>query len=232
LLVATAGAWLAVLWLAARMVAMPGTMGLTLPAFVAVWALMMAAMMLPSITPIAVLYSRQFVTSRASRTLTFGAGHLAVWAAAGVVAFIAAAMIPELKTSNPVAARLLAPVIFLTAGLYQLTPLKGACLRHCRSPISLLMEYASYSGRLRDFRAGLHHAAFCLGCCWALMLLLLAVGLMNLVAMVVLAIVVLLEKRLPAGETVAKAAAAAAFILALASFWIPQLGAGMAPMAG
>jgi predicted metal-binding membrane protein len=155
-----------------------------------------------------------------------------VWAAAGVVAFVAATLIPELEMRDQGAARLLAPAIFLIAGLYQLTPFKRACLRHCRSPISLLMEYASFGGRLRDFRAGFHHAAFCLGCCWALMLLLLAVGLMNVVAMVVLGFVVLLEKRLTAGETVSKAAAAGAFVLALASFWIPQLGAGLAPMSG
>jgi predicted metal-binding membrane protein len=136
LLVAAVGAWLAVLWLAARMASMPGTIGLALPGFVAVWALMMAAMMLPSVTPVAVLYSRQFLTRRAFRTLAFGSGYLAVWAAAGLLAFATAVLIPELQMRNSVSARLLPPAVFLIAGLHQLTPLKRACLRHCRSPIS------------------------------------------------------------------------------------------------
>ena len=210
---------------------MPGTMGLGLAAFVGVWALMMAAMMLPSVTPIAVLYSRQFAVRRVIKTVVFASGYLALWAAAGLVGFAAAGALSDIQMRNSVAARFLPAAIFAVAGLYQLTPLKQACLRHCRSPIGLLMHYASYGGRLRDFRVGLHHATYCLGCCWALMLLLLAVGLMNVIAMVVLAVVILLEKRLAQGELIAKGAAVAAFALALASLFIPQL-AGIAPMAG
>src|SRR5260370_26889933 len=77
--------------------------------------------------------------------------------------------------------------IFLVAGLYQVSPIKDRCLTHCRSPFSLLMHYANFHGPLRDIRARAHHALYCLGCCWALMLVLVVAGIMNLPHTVVLA---------------------------------------------
>ena len=76
------------------------------------------------------------------------------------------------------------PAAFAAAGLYQLTPLKDLCLSHCRSPLGLLLHYGSYRGKARDLRVGVHHGGYCLGCCWALMVILIAVGVMNIAAMV------------------------------------------------
>ena len=88
---------------------------------------------------------------------------------------------------HPPAATALAVTIFVACGIYQLTPLKDRCLARCRSPLGLLLKFGSYRGRTRDLRVGLYHGGFCLACCWALMALLVAFGLMNIMAMVVLA---------------------------------------------
>ena len=84
--------------------------------------------------------------------------------------------------------------VFAACGMYQLSRLKDRCLAHCRSPLALLLHYGSYQGRFRDLRAGAHHGGYCLGCCWGLMVILIAVGVMNVAAMVGLAALVLVEK--------------------------------------
>jgi predicted metal-binding membrane protein len=106
---------------------------------------------------------------------------------------------------HPGWATVVAVAVFASCGVYQLTPLKSRCLKHCRSPLSLLLHYGAYRGPLRDVRAGAHHGAYCLGCCWSLMALFAVVGVMNLVAMVVLAAVVLAEKLSVHGELLARA---------------------------
>jgi predicted metal-binding membrane protein len=111
--------------------------------------------------------------------------------------------------------------------VYQLTPLKSRCLKHCRSPLSLLLHYGGYRGRLRDVRAGVHHGAYCLGCCWALMALFVIFGVMNLAAMVVLAAVVLAEKLWAHGELLARVVGIAALALAIAAIWVPELAPGL-----
>ena len=83
---------------------------------------------------------------------------------------------------------------FTAAGLRQLTPLKARCLRRCRTPVAQLLHYGNYHGRLRDLRVGVHHGAYCLGCCWALMVVLVAFGVMNLPAMLILAALITIEK--------------------------------------
>jgi len=100
----------------------------------------------------------------------------------------------QLTEGAPDAARLVGAAIFAVAGVYQLTPQKGACLRHCRTPLGSLFHYASYQGAARDFRVGIHHGLYCVGCCWGLMIVLVAVGAMNVPAMVALAGVILIEK--------------------------------------
>src|SRR6266498_3157237 len=186
LLLLAAVAWLATVGQAAAMHGMTGAMGLGLAAFVGMWALMMAAMMLPSVAPVASMYQRSVRSYRALRLAGFATG-----------------------------------------GVYQLTPLKSRCLRHCRSPLSLLLHYGAYRGRLRDVRAGAHHAAYCLGCCWSLMALFVALGLMNLAAMVALAVVVLVEKLWVHGEVLARAVGVAALVLAVAAIWLPALAPGL-----
>ncbi|MGW5369444.1 DUF2182 domain-containing protein [Streptomyces sp. NPDC004009] len=235
LLVAAAAAWV---WLVTRWggtPAMPGTMGLGPPAFLAVWTLMTAAMMLPATAPVAGLYARTIAAHRVPRMVVFTVVYLLVWAAAGLPAYGLAAALGRV-TSLPVAAgTAAAAAVFVVNGVYQLTPLKDRCLARCRSPVGTMLRYASYPPPWRDVRAGLHHGAFCLGCCWSLMLVLAAFGVMNLWAMVVLAAVISVEKLVPAGHLVARAVGVVSLALAVAVFWVPALapaltGGGMTGM--
>jgi predicted metal-binding membrane protein len=227
LLILAAGAWAATVTLARGMAGMSGTMGLGLAAFVPAWTLMMAAMMLPSVTPTASLYAKTVRASRAWRIAGLVTGYLAVWAAAGLPAYGLAWLAGWVGSRHPGAAHVLAVAVFAVAGGYQLTRWKDRCLAHCRSPLGLLLHYGSYRGRLRDLRVGAHHGGYCLGCCWGLMVILIAVGVMNLVAMVGLAALVLIEKTWTWGPAAGRLAGAAALALAVAAIWLPWLAPGL-----
>ncbi|MEU2421337.1 DUF2182 domain-containing protein [Streptomyces sp. NPDC007851] len=227
LLAAAAAAWV---WLVARwggMAAMPGTMGLGLPAFLAVWTLMTAAMMLPATAPVAALYARTITVRRAPRMVVFTLAYLLVWAAAGLPAYGLGVGLGRAADLPVLAGTAVAAAVFAVNGVYQLTPLKDRCLARCRSPIGLMLRYASYPGPARDARAGVHHGAFCLGCCWSLMVLLAAFGAMNLWAMAALTAVITAEKLAPAGRLVARAVGVASIVLAVAVFWVPALAPGL-----
>lgn len=230
LLLVAAGAWVGVVALARHMGPMPGTMGLRFGSFVAVWLLMMTAMMLPSVTPFASLYTRTFTEHRGVRLGAFAAGYLVVWGLAGVPAYWLAWAADRLVGNHPSAATALAVVIFAACGLYQLTPIKDRCLARCRSPLGFVVRFASYKGRSRDVRVGLYHGAFCLACCWALMALLVAFGLMNLVAMVVLAAVVLVEKTIPQSRIFSWVLGVGAMVLAVIVIFEPRLAPGLQPV--
>ena len=227
LLILAAGAWAATLVLARGMAGMTGTMGLGLAGFLPIWTLMMLAMMLPSVTPTASLYAKTVRRNRTVRIAGLVAGYLAVWAAAGLPAYALAWLAGWLTAQHPSAAHVLAVGAFAVAGMYQLSSLKDRCLAHCRSPLGLLLHYGSYRGRLRDLRVGAHHGGYCLGCCWALMVILVAVGVMNVAAMVGLAALVLIEKALPWGPAVGRLAGAAALALAVATIWFSWLAPGL-----
>jgi predicted metal-binding membrane protein len=227
LLILAACAWTATVLLARGMAGMTGTMGLGLAAFVAIWTLMMAAMMLPSVTPTASLYVKTFRDNRAMRTAGLVAGYLAIWAAAGLPAYGLAWLASWLTGMHPGAAHVLAVAVFASCGVYQLSSLKDRCLAHCRSPLGLLLHYGSYRGKSRDLRVGVHHGGYCLGCCWALMLILIAVGVMNVAAMIGLAALVLTEKAWSRGHMVARLAGVAALALAVATIWLPWLAPGL-----
>ena len=238
LLIAAAGAWVATFALARGMAGMTGTMGLDLVLFVPVWTLMMAAMMLPSVTPTATLYARTIPGSgvapgsgaagrRAARIAGLVVGYLAVWAAAGLPAYGLASLAGWLTGRHPGAAHIAAVAVFAVAGAYQLTRLKDRCLARCRSPLGLLLHYGSYRGRLRDLRVGAHHGGYCLGCCWALMVILIAVGVMNVAAMVGLAALVLIEKTWRRGPVAGRLAGTAVLALAVATIWLPWLAPGL-----
>jgi predicted metal-binding membrane protein len=107
--------------------------------------------------------------------------------------------------------------------VYQLSRLKDRCLAHCRSPLGLLLHYGSFRGRFRDLRVGAHHGGYCLGCCWALMVILIAVGVMNVAAMVGLAALVLIEKVWTWGPVAGRLAGTTALALAVATIWLPWL---------
>lgn len=207
--------------------AMPGTMGLGLAAFLLMWTPMMAAMMLPAVAPLASIYSRTVQTHRPVRLIAFGLGYMTVWAAAGVPAFALAWTAGRLADGRPGLATAGAAVAYAGCGIYQLTPWKDRCLLHCRSPLALLLHYGSYRGRLRDFAAGAHHGAYCAGCCWALFVVLVAVGVMNLAAMAVLTVVVLLEKLWTRGVGFSRVVGLVALALAVAVIWVPELAPGL-----
>jgi predicted metal-binding membrane protein len=226
LLMVAAGAWAATVVLARGMSGMTGTMGLGLGVFVPVWTLMMGAMMLPSVAPAASAYAQGLETNRTARIAGLVAGYLAVWAAAGVPAYGLAWLAGWLTGRHPGAAHLLAVAVFAACGLYQLTPTKDRCLAHCRSPLALT-RYGQEAGRLGDLRAGLRHGAYCLGCCWGLMIILVAVGVMNVAAMVGLAVVVLVERTWARGQIAGRLAGVAALALAVAIIWWPWLAPGL-----
>ena len=217
LLALAGGAWLAtIVWIAALDMSLEaGTMGLPIIEFVVMWTLMMAAMMLPAVAPLVSMYARS-VRGSVSALTAFGAGYILVWACTGIVAYALTWLFGKLAEQNADAAHAVAVAAFVIFGAYQLTPMKRWCLRHCRSPISHLLHYAAYRGRTRHLRAGAHHGLVCVGCCWGMMLALLAVGMMNVPAMVVLALLITLEKQWRHGETLAKVAGVVALAYAAA----------------
>ena len=192
-------AWYFTITTAAGMPAGPGAMGLGLFGYLAGWELMMSAMMLPALAPLLGVYlgSLRSVPNgwiRTARTVALIVGYLAIWALFGILAYGAAVLGGVLAARAPAAAPWVGAGLLAAAGAYQLTPLKNFCLRHCRSPVTLLLHVSGYKGPLRDVRTGIYHGAYCTGCCWGLMLVLIVVGTMNLAWMAVVAAVVLLEK--------------------------------------
>src|SRR5215472_409439 len=159
--------------------------------------------------------------------LPFLGGYLLAWAAIGAVAFAALAGTGRLVTASPAAAKWLGVTIFIAAGIYQLTPWKDWCLRRCRSPIGALMYYAGFKGRGRDVRVGMHHGATCVGCCWGLMIVLVAVGVMNVAAMAALAVVTLMEKLSRYGKRFGQAVGVVLVAVGVLAIWFPWLLPGL-----
>jgi predicted metal-binding membrane protein len=175
--------------------------------FIGVWVTMMAAMMLPAAAPM-VLVVRRVSGQRAGRgprpivaTLAFVAGYLAAWTGYGLAAY---GIFRALSAAHPGflawdrQGPLVAGIAVAAAGVYQLTPLKRACLRHCRTPLHFVM-HRWREGGAGAFAMGLEHGAWCLGCCVGLMLVLFAVGVMSLAWMAIAAAVIFAEKVLPVG---------------------------------
>ena len=222
-------AWVGAVREATRMGNGPGTMGLGTWTFLGMWALMMAAMMLPSVAPVASLYARTVRSARTGRLAMFTGGYLVVWAAAGIPAYGLLRATGALAGSHPLVARGAAAGLLAFAGAWQFSGAKDRCLARCRSPIGTVLHYSGYRGRARDLKASVHHGAFCLGCCWALMALLAVFGVMNVAAMVVLAAVVLLEKLWDYGAGFSRIVGVACFALAAAALFTPALTPGLHP---
>jgi predicted metal-binding membrane protein len=187
----------------------------------AMWAVMMTAMMLPSAAPLLLLYAGALRTGGdvavGRKTYAMAAGYLFVWALFSVAAIalqraLAGALVltPMMEPAMPAAAAALLAI----AGIYQLTPLKRACLRVCRSPLAYMLQHWR-ADTVGAFRLGAGHGTYCLGCCWALMLLLFAGGVMNLAVILALTLWVLAEKFAPFGERTAKATGVALLATAL-----------------
>ena len=229
LLLASAAAWLGVVVVARHMGSMPGTMGLGIGSFAAVWALMMTAMMLPVVIPFASLYTRRLTDHRGPRLVAFGSGYLLVWSLAAIPAFALAWLVDRFEGGHPSVATGLAVAIFAGCGFYQLTPIKDRCLARCRSPLGFVIKFGAYKGPTRDVRAGLYHGGFCLACCWGLMALLVAFGLMNLTFMVGLSAVILGEKSLTWGSQFSRGLGVIALALAVVVVFIPGVAPGLHP---
>ncbi len=184
--------------------------------FAGMWLAMMIAMMLPSTLPMMLLFRRaarfRGQTHLATLTWTMVAGYFAVWTAFGVVAYAAGIGIAQaamrfntFSRAVPVASGL----ALVVAGAYQLTQWKAACLKHCRDPLSVVAAHL-HNGARGALRLGIHHGAYCAACCWALMLIQLALGVMNILVMLAVALVIALEKLLPRGMLVARSTGALA----------------------
>lgn len=209
-----------------------GTMGMALVPFLVMWVAMMVAMMFPSVAPVAILWSRTIVrrsegARRATRLASFVAGYAVAWALGGIPAYLACLLFERWLSAAPATAGWLGGAVFITAGAYQLTPLKDLCLRHCRTPLGLLSHYTGMRGPAVDFRIGLHHGLYCFACCAGLMAILVVVGVMNLAAMVALTAVVFAEKVLSVGPSIARVTGVAFLLAALATVarpeWFPGL---------
>jgi predicted metal-binding membrane protein len=170
------------------------------------WWIMMMAMMLPSAAPMILLFAminrkQREKGSPYAPTGIFAAGYVLVWGAFSLIAVTAQWGLERsgLLSSMASTSVALGAGLLIAAGIYQLTPLKHACLRHCRSPIFFITQHWRPGG-LGALRMGIEHGAFCTGCCWFLMALLFYGGVMNLYWIVGLALFVLLEKTIPAGH--------------------------------
>jgi len=181
----------------------PVSLGLTFM----MWGIMMVAMMLPSAAPAIMLYAalarrwREQGSSAVAPAWIFSAGYLAVWTAFSLAAALLEAGLQEAALLSPMLvsqSRWLSGALLVVAGVYQWLPYKDVCLHKCRAPLQFFM-FNWQSGLAGAFRMGVEHGAFCLGCCWALMLLLFVAGVMNLVWVALIAAFVLIEKLAPGG---------------------------------
>lgn len=174
------------------------------------WLVMMTAMMLPSAAPVILLYrtiSRRNNGRSRGASGCFVLGYLAVWGGFSLLALVVQYFLERAELLSPMMESTntgLSGALLIAAGIYQFTPLKRACLRLCRSPLEFFMAHWR-SGKLGAFAMGTHHGIYCVACCWGLMLLLFVGGVMNLMWIVGLAIFVLIEKLVPAGQWMGQA---------------------------
>jgi len=183
------------------------------------WVVMMIGMMTPSVTPMILVYARvrrQAMESQPFASVAwFAGGYFLAWIAFSVVATSlqwalerAALLTPMMASAN----NIVGGILLILAGLYQWTPLKDACLWQCQAPLGFILSHGGFKKTATgSLTLGLRHGAYCLGCCWALMVLLFALGVMNLFWIAALAILVLLEKVVPSGRGIARIAGLAFF---------------------
>jgi len=211
----TALAWAYTAYLAGNTIQMSGSMAMPnlgswewadFAFMLIMWATMMVAMMLPSATPMILLFGKINGKRKSEQrpfapAMAFVAGYLIVWVGFSVFATAlnwalhAGDQLSSMMGHTP---PIVGGAILVAAGVFQWTPLKAACLEHCRSPIGFLMAHWR-EGTVGAMKMGLHHGSYCLGCCWMLMMLLFVLGVMNLLWVAVLTVVVLVEKVLPGG---------------------------------
>jgi predicted metal-binding membrane protein len=220
LLALASAAWVLLAWQGAGadmdMAMASPTMGMRAPLFLAIWVVMMVAMMFPTAAPMILTFHKVQVNKRQRgetfvATWVFVAAYLLVWTLSGVAAYagaLAAEAIAARVALSPATAARFGGAVLVVAGLYQITPFKDLCLSKCRTPISFIMT-SWRDGVAGALRMGGLHGAYCLGCCWLLFVILFPLGIMNVAVMAVITLVIFAEKTLPWGRLVARLTAAA-----------------------
>jgi predicted metal-binding membrane protein len=201
----------------------------TLGWFLGIWVVMMAAMMFPSVAPTVALYSRMIRQRSPVSPLLFAGGYLITWAGAGLAAFALASAVGRIGGDVLAwdrAGRWVAGATLLVAAAYELSPLKNVCLGKCRSPLGFLIG-AWRDGAGGAVRMGMRHGAWCVGCCWALMASLFALGVMSVAWMAFVAGLIALEKTLPWRRVATYGTAALLLALGLLLFVAPDAVPGL-----
>lgn len=216
LLILTIASWLILIWQSSTVngMGMGLTMGMGAALFLAIWAVMMIAMMFPSAAPMILAFARAQRDRHSSDVIftpiwIFVGGYLLIWILFGGLSYLGALASSWLAQQVPWIAMNAARIgggILVLAGLYQLTPLKRTCLAKCRAPQGFIL-HSWHDGFLGSIRMGLEHGISCLGCNWLLFLLLFPLGIMNIAAMVLLTSLIFVEKVFPVGARIAQFAA-------------------------
>src|SRR5438876_6507125 len=230
LLALSALAWAFLIWQSNMMSkqATGLTMGMSALLFIAIWIVMMVAMMFPTAAPMILMFSKIYQSRRQQErpfvpTWIFVSAYLLVWSLCGGVAYPLAVLIEKLAAPSmwlmDNAARL-GGVVLLVAGLYQLSPLKDICLSKCRTPVQFIL------GSWRDgyggaFRMGLEHGAYCLGCCWLLFVILFPLGIMNIAVMALVTALIYAEKSLPIGRQISQIAGVGLIVYGVLDMFLP-----------
>ena len=230
LLVLAVLAWMLLIWQSSTMSnqAMGLTMGMSALLFIAIWIVMMVAMMFPTSAPMILMFAKIYASKRQQErpfvpTWVFVSAYLLVWSLCGVVAYFLAVGIEKLAAQSmwlmENAARL-GGIVLVLAGLYQLSPLKHICLSKCRTPLQFILTswHDGYGGA---FRMGLEHGAYCLGCCWFLFVLLFPLGIMNIAVMALLTVLIYAEKSFSTGRQISQLAGVGLIVYGVLVMFLP-----------
>lgn len=232
LLILAAASWVILIWQSSITdQLMSGlTMGLSASVFLAIWIVMMVAMMFPTAAPMILMF-RQVHAGKRGRgqsfvpTWIFVGAYLVIWGLSGILAYVFAQAVQTLAESSTWfmnnAARF-GGVILVLAGLYQFSPLKTSCLSKCRTPLDFILG-SWRDGYIGSFRMGLQHGAYCLGCCWLLFLILFPLGIMNVAAMAVITLLIFAEKSLSYGRRIGQIAAVVMLLYGLLVVFVPDI---------
>lgn len=230
LLALAAAAWALLVWQwAVADGDMALTMGMGAPLFMAMWVAMMVAMMFPTAAPMILMFARVQANRRERGqafvpTWVFVSSYLVVWTLFGLLAYGVAVGAERLADQSAWLSENAARIgggVLIAAGLYQLSPLKRACVAKCRTPLTFIMG-SWRDGRAGAFRMGLEHGLYCLGCCWLLFVILFPLGVMNVGAMLLIALLIFAEKSLPLGRQLGRLAAVALVAYGAAVVFVPE----------
>ena len=237
LLILAAGAWGVLIQQQSTMSdaqAMGPTMGMGALLFIAIWVVMMVAMMFPTAAPMILIFARGHADRQQQDkpfvpTWVFVGAYLLTWTVFGVLAYVAALGAENLAGQSMWLmenAALLSGFVLIAAGLYQLSPLKHVCVSKCRSPMQFVLHHWR-SGHGGAFRMGLEHGAYCLGCCWLMFVILFPLGVMNLAAMALVTALIFAEKSLSVGQQISWIAAGLLIIYGTLVIFLPEALPGM-----